>query len=88
MNLLAEYHNIFALEDGEMGCTEDTEHKTEVTDLRPFKKRPQNIPSDALDEVKEHLDHMFDVGAIKPGKSAWCNAVVIVQKKDRDICQN
>ena len=24
LNLLAEYHNIFTLEDGEMGCTEAT----------------------------------------------------------------
>ena len=82
LNLLAEYHDIFALEDGEMGYTEAAKHKIEVTDLKPFKERPQNIPSGLLEEVKEHLDHMLDVGAIKPSKSAWCNAVV--QKKDGD----
>ena len=27
LNLLAEHHNIFALEDREMGCTAATEHK-------------------------------------------------------------
>ena len=31
-NLLAEYHDIFALEDGEMGCTEAAKYKIEVTD--------------------------------------------------------
>ena len=36
LNLLAEYHDIFTLEDGEMGCMEGAEHKIEVTDLRPF----------------------------------------------------
>ena len=35
LNLLAEYHNIFALEDGEMGCIEAAEHKIEVTDPKP-----------------------------------------------------
>ena len=54
---------------------------TEVTDPKPFKERPQNIPSGLLDEVKEHLDHMLNVGAIKPSQSAWSNAVVLVQKK-------
>ena len=82
LNLLAEYHDIFALEDGKMGCTEAVEYKIKVTDPRPFKGRLRNIPSGLLDEVKEHLDHMLNVGAIKPSKSAWSNAVVLVCKKD------
>ena len=82
LNLLGEYHDIFALEDGEMGCTKAAEHKIEVTDQKPFKERPRNIPSGLLDEVKDHLNHMLDVGAIKPSKSVWSNAMVLVQKKD------
>ena len=65
-----------------MGCTQAAEHKIEVTDLKPFKERPRNIPSGLLEEVKDHLDHMLDVGAIKPSKLAWSNAVVLVQKKN------
>ena len=82
LNLLAEYHNIFVLEDGEMGCTDVVEHNIEVTDPRPFKERPRNIPSGLLEEVKEHMDHLLNVGAIKPSKSAWSNAVMLVHKKD------
>ena len=82
LNLLAKCHDIFQLEDGEMGWTEAAKHKIEVTDLKPSKERPRNIPSDLLEEVKEHLDHMLDVGVIKPSKSAWSNAIVLVQKKD------
>ena len=82
LNLLAKYHDIFALEEGEMGCTEAAEHNIKVTDPKPFKERPGNIPSGLLEEVKEHLDHMLDVGVIKPSKSAWCNVVILVQKKD------
>ena len=54
----------------------------EVTDLKPFKERPRNIPSGLLEEVKDHLEHMLDVGVIKPSKLAWSNVVVLVQKKD------
>ena len=68
-----------------MGCTEGAEHKIEVMDPRPFKERLRNTPSGLLDEVKEHLDHMLEAGAIKPGKSAWINAVVLVHKKDRGL---
>ena len=82
LNLLAKYHDIFTLEDGEMGCTEVTEYKIEVTNPKPFKERLRNIPSSLLEEVKDHLDHMLGVGVIKPSKSAWSNAVVLVWKKD------
>ena len=82
LNLLEEYHNIFPLEDGEMGCTKAAEHKIKVMDPKPFKERPQNIPTGLLDEVKEHLDHVLEVGAIKPSKLVWSNAVVLVWKKD------
>ena len=82
LNLLAKCHDILALKDGEMGCTEATKHKIEVMDSKPFKERPRNIPSGLLEEVKDHLDHMLDVGAIKPSKSAWSYAIVLVQKKD------
>ena len=82
LNLLVEYHDIFVLEDGEMGCTKAAEIKIEVTDPRPFKERLMNIPSGLLDEVKEHLDHMLVVGANKPSKSAWSNTVVLVSKND------
>ena len=82
MKLLAEYHDIFTLEDGKIGCTKAAEHRIEVTDPRPFKERLRNIPSGLLGEVKEHLNHMLDVGAIKPSKSAWSNAVILVCNKD------
>ena len=71
LNLLDEYHDIFTMEDIEI-----------LTDPKPFKERPRNIPSSLLEEVKDHLDHMLDVGVIKPSKSAWSNAVVLVWKKD------
>ena len=38
LNLLVEYHDIFMLEDGEMGCTKAAEHKIEGMDPRPFKR--------------------------------------------------
>ena len=85
LNLLAKYHDIFTLEDGEMGCTEAAEHKIKVTDPKPFKERPRNISLGLLEEVKDYLDHVLDVGAIKPSKSAWSNAVVLVRKKDTGL---
>ena len=38
LGLPLEFHDVFALEEGEMGCTEATEHHIEVTDPCPFKE--------------------------------------------------
>ena len=82
LDILTKFHDVFMLEDGEMGCTEATEHHIEVTDPFPFKERPRNIPEGLLQEVKDHLEHMLNVGAIKSSNSAWSNVVVLVRKKD------
>ena len=52
LELLAKFHDIFTLEDREMGCTEATEQHIEVTDPCPFKERPRNIPEGLLQERK------------------------------------
>ena len=36
--LLAEHHNVFALEPSKLGCTHSTKHVIKVTDNTPFKE--------------------------------------------------
>ena len=35
-----------------------------------------------VEEVRNHLKEMLESGTTRPSQSAWCNAVVLVQKKD------
>ena len=53
-----------------------------VTDDTPFKEQFRWIPPPLVEEVWNHLWGMLESGAIRPSQSAWCNAVVLVQKKD------
>ena len=34
------------------------------------------------EEVRDHLREMLESGTIRPSQSAWCNAVILVRKKD------
>ena len=85
--LLQEYHDIFSLEKHDMGHTNTTKHKTVLKDpdTPPFKECFCQIPPPQLDEVRAHLKLMLDAGVVWPSNSPWCNAVVLVRKKDRSL---
>ena len=82
--LLMEFHHIFCLEKNEMGCTDATEHVIELLPEQdePFKERFKRIAPHKVEEVRQHIQEMLDGGVIQPSQSPWCNAVVLVQKKD------
>ena len=85
--LLHEYHDIFSLEKHNMGHTNATKHKIILKDpdTPPFKERFCRILPPQLDEVREHLKLMLDAGVVRPSNSPWCNAVVLVRKKDGSL---
>ena len=80
--LLMEFHHMFSLDKNEMGCTDTTEHVIKLTKSEPFKERFQRIAPPLVEEVREHIQEMLDGGAIRPSTSPWCNAVILVRKKD------
>ena len=63
--LLQEFHHIFSLESGEMGCTNATEHVIELMpgQEEPFKERFRRIAPPLVDEVRQHIQEMLDGGA-------------------------
>ena len=75
-SLLKEYHDIFSLEKRDMGHTNATKHKIVLKDLDtpPFKEHFCRI-----------LPPQLDTGVIRPSNSPWCNAVVLVRKKDGSL---
>ena len=82
--LLIEFHHIFCLERNEMGCTNATEHVIELLTKQdePFKERFRRIALHEVEEVHQHIQEMWDGGAIRPSQSPWRKAVVVVWKKD------
>ena len=84
--LLAESHDIFSLEPGELGCADLAKHEIRVVDNEPFKEWFQRIPPTMVDEVQTHVKEMLEAGTICPGQSPWCNTVILVCKKERGLC--
>ena len=82
--LLVEFRHIFCLEKNEVGCTDATEHVIELLleQDEPFKERFRRIVPHEVEEVCQHIQEMLDRGAIQPSQLPWCNAIVLVWKKD------
>ena len=76
------YHDVFTLESNELGCTSTIEHKIRIKNDEPFKERFWHIPPPLLEEVCTSLRDMLEAEVIHPSQSPWCNAVVLVWKKD------
>ena len=38
-----------------------------------------------VNEVQAHVKEMLEVGPILPSQSPWCNAVILVHKKDKGL---
>ena len=70
-----------------MGHTNATKHKIVLkdSDTLPFKECFRWILPPQLDDVREHLKLMLDAGVVQPSNSPWCNAVVLVWKKDGSL---
>ena len=69
-----------------MGCTSAIEHEIHIENDEPFKERFQCIIPPLLEEVHISLRDMLEAGVIHPNQSPWCNAVVLVRKKDSTLC--
>ena len=80
--LVLAYHDVFALESNELGCTSVIEHKICIENDEPFKEWFRRIPPPLLEEVCASLRDMLEAGAIHLSQSPWYNAVVLVWKKD------
>ena len=83
--LLLEFHHIFSLEPNEIGCTDTMKHVIELMKDEPFKERFRRIAPPLVDEVRQHIQEMLDGSTIRPSQSPWCNAVVLMRKKDGSL---
>ena len=80
--MICEYPCIFLWNDLDLGKTLIIKHAIKLTEPTPFKEHYRCIPPGMYEEVKTHIQEMFDIGAIHPSNSPWVSAVVLVQKKD------
>ena len=81
-DLLVDSAEVFAKSDLDLGRCNIIKHAIKITDPQPFNECYRRIPPHLYEEVKEHLQEMVEVGAIRRSFSPWASAMVLVRKKD------
>ena len=82
MALLIKYQNTFSRTDMDLGRAANVKHHIILTDPIQFKERYRRIPPQLYDEVRNHLQEMLRLGAIRRSCSPWASAIVLVRKKN------
>ncbi len=84
INLIKEYHSIFAKSDTDLGRTSTITHKIE-TFGKPVKSKPYRVPYHMRIPLRAEIDRLERAGIISPSKSDWCSPVLCVIKTDNRI---
>ena len=57
--LIAEFADVFALNDQELGCTTLTKHRIDTGDQRPIRQQPYRTPVVRREKVAQMIDQMM-----------------------------
>ena len=79
---LLENHDVFALSDDELGCTDVVQHHIETGDISPIHQQPYRTPYSQREKIAELIVDMEQRGIVQPSSSPWASPVVLVPKKD------
>ena len=79
--LFKRYSHALSKDDLDLGRAKMVKHYIKLTDPIPFKERYRRIPPQLYDDIREHLQEMLRLGAIRKSCSPWTSAIVLVKKK-------
>ena len=80
--LLHDNHDIFTLNDDELGHTSLVGHHIDTGDSRPIYRQPYRVSPAVHNSIDHHVQQMLDQGIIQPSVSPSAAPVVLVRKKD------
>lgn len=84
-DMLYNESDVFAKEDGDIGCIPSLQLKINLKDETPVQKTYNSIPKPLYKEVKDYVQNLLDRGWIKKSTSSYSSPVVCVRKKDSSL---
>ena len=82
---LADYKDVFAKNDLDLGRFSAVKHRIATGDARPIRQPVRRTPLGFQAEEEGHLQKMLHAGIVEPSQSEWASPVVLVRKKDGGV---
>ena len=84
--LLEQFDDVFVGPEGEVGFTDQVQHRIEIDETKPpFKSKPRAKSHSDREFIEKTVAKLLKEGKIKPSKSPWGAPVVLVRKKDGNL---
>jgi len=84
--MLGNYQDVFAWNNGELGCCTVGEHSIDTQGFPPCKASPGRLSYWEETEVKRQIDALVELGKMKPNNSEYACQVTLPVKKDGSGC--
>ena len=81
-DLIADSADVFSQSDFDLGKCNIIKHAIKIQTPNSLKEGYRRTPPHLSEEVKNHLQEMVEMGAIRRSFSPWASVVVLVRKKD------
>ena len=84
-SVLEKWQHLFSKSPTDLGKTDVVKHEIHLTTEVPFREPYRRIPPGMIEEVRQALKDMLDVGAIRKSSSPYCSNVVLCRKSDGSL---
>jgi len=82
---IIKWKNIFSKDSSDLGKTGIIKHRIDLHDEVPIKERARRIPPMMVDELRQHIQQLKDMGVIEESVSPWSSPIVLVRKKSGEL---
>lgn len=80
-----KYQDVFAKDDGDLGCTKLIEHQITLLNDVPVRQHHRRIPPSQFEAVKTHIKQLLESQVIRESCSPYSSPIVLVKKKDGSL---
>ena len=84
-SMILRWSHIFSRDSTDLGKTDVLKHRIDLFDETPVKEKARRIPPTMIEELKQHIRQLLDIGVIEESVSPYSSPIVLVRKKSGDL---